>query len=269
VSSETPLDESRGNYYQFPLCILAMSNDRTETLLNIAAYCCGKLGSEIMERCGDVVNLKQNEVENYRDAFGELPPGFNWSDGECDESAVSFVVAASRLGYRIYSLPELMKRHAEAMAHVSAFESRHGRDASIRIHPDLFDEAGGDYRSNGLLTFPEFRLLCAILSFMPREEKLKWIAPTLLAPRMLGFKSEDVMLAECRGVQPRLLHRTHIGKLTESLEAKGAIRGRYTWNRQRTYYSTRLTSAELEQRVEAEKSARKIIPFPASSVKAA
>lgn len=264
MSTLSPLDNSRGYYHQFPLCILAMSADHSETLANIAAYSCGKLADEIAGRLSDVVNMEGELIEAYAETFGELPYGY---DPElASNTDVAIVAAASALGYEIPDLFELLDRLASVREFVMGFEKRHGKDALVRLHPERFNDAGGEEPK---LSPPEFRALCAILSFLRfGEEKLTWITPSLIAPRMLGYRSAKIMLADLQGVRPRLMQRPHLAVLTARLAEKGAIRGRCTIGTgkgSRTYYSAKLTTEELRQRIAAGFKATppNIVPLPA------
>lgn len=156
----------------------------------------------------------------------------------------------------IGSLTEFERIYKEAWEFAIAYRNDYGKDAVPQIHFDILRNVfRGTIKSN------MFRLLCGISAVISRTSTYKRVTNDRIYFAMKGFKSGDVMKAYTGGditdfvtnkdgnLRLNDKERRKIDRLIKTAHEKGLIKGVWTYNRREKYFSTRLTSLEIENAV--------------------
>src|SRR6516162_1735461 len=149
-------------YFQFPLCLLALSEDYKERLESIVSHCL----------------CEQARREN---------PKFPKA-----RRIASLDKAAEFLHVNIGRHQDTMDRGKEAASFVDQWECRNGKDPLVRIATTLFWEA----HDNTGLTYREFSILCAINSIIGSRPTPMRITEPRIRVRAAGFKSWKIAQSE-------------------------------------------------------------------------
>jgi hypothetical protein len=158
-------------YFQFPLCLLAFRNDYKDRLQHIVSYC-------VCEHAQRLSRIPANA------------PG----------STNLYETAAKFLHVNIAWLDATIQRWGAAKSFIYQWETRHGRDASVRIATSLLWEA----HNNTGLTYREFSILCAINSVIgSRRSTPRRITEPSIRVRAAGFKSWTVANRELPSEESR------------------------------------------------------------------
>jgi len=150
---------SRTGYFQFPLCLLAFRSDHKDRLQHIVSYCLCEHAQRLIRTSVDVI----------------------WHSALCE--------AGEFLHVDIGSYDATTERWKVAREFVRHWESRYGRDASLRISTSLLWEA----LNNTGLNYREFSILCAINSVIGNRRSVpRRITEPSIRVRAAGFKSWKV-----------------------------------------------------------------------------
>lgn len=160
--STSPVTGRGKGYFQFPLCLLALSEHYKERLQTIVSYCL------------------------FKEA-GRKNPRFPKS-----RAVASLDQAAIFFGFTIAWHEFVASKWEEANRFVRQWEARHGKDAFVRIGATLWSEA----HDNTGLTYREFSVLCAINSIIGNRSAPTRITEPRIRVRAAGFKSWNVVKSE-------------------------------------------------------------------------
>jgi hypothetical protein len=153
----------RTGYFQFPLCLLAFGSDYRKRLQHIVCYCLGQHARRTSRSPAD---------------FPERTPLFE---------------AGRFLHVNVPSYDAALERWDVARWLIRDWESRYGRDASVRISTSLLWEA----HNNTGLSYREFSVLCAINSVIGNRRSVpRRITEPSIRVRAAGFKSWRVATCE-------------------------------------------------------------------------
>ena len=153
----------RTGYFHFPLCLLAFPTDYKDRLQYIVSYCL----------CEHAQRLSRTSATAL------------WHTAICETGKFLHV--------NIGSYVTTTERWQVATEYVRDWESRYGKDATVRISTSLLWEA----RNNTGLTYREFSILCATNSVIGKRRSVprRITEPTIRA-RAGGFKSWKVANCE-------------------------------------------------------------------------
>jgi hypothetical protein len=225
-------------YAQLPLCALSFGSNVKQRLNAIIDYAVARAGSRLFSK------LSPNERDKFRFVqveAGNVPRGFDAKS----EYHVAALYGAHCLGVTYPDFRSLFENYKSLSSYVSQFESRHGRDAWVRIRMDWLFAA----RDGRGINYREFTVLCAIFSVIGRK---KWAIVTRLdiQRRALGYRNQDILMAELPnridGAQPLTLRQArdtiaqlHLNKFF----------ARCTVARRITYYSIRESDELLRKSI--------------------
>jgi hypothetical protein len=227
-------------YFQFPLCALAFPASNGERLNNAISYCCVERGKRLW-----------NKHVQYRELCRERPP--DWCRSTLKKDAhVQAVLGCESLKVSCLGLETMITQHSAFARFVKDWEQRHGTDAKVRIATHFVFEA----RDHKGISYVELAVLCAIFSKIGANKAPVRITRDEIWRRALGYKSEPVFRVEAGN---------HAFKLTKRLVRSTIDRlhnrkffARITFARRETYYSHRISSKALADRIFATKIQRSL-----------
>ena len=225
-------------YLQFPLCALSFGQTEKGRLNAILDYAVVEAGSKLFSKL--TIN-DRNRFLFIRNESGDLPSGF---DANC-ELHVAALYGARCLGVTYRDVRSLIESHDSLVSHVSKFESRHGRDPTVRIRTEwLFD-----VRDARGLTYREFSVLCAIFSVIGKKTMAK-VTQLRIRRRALGYRSLEILVAEMDN-RPDKARALTVRQAKDTIARLHCNRffSRCTVARRFTFYSIRLSDEELRKKL--------------------
>ena len=229
----------RRRYFQFPLCALQSIHHIPSRLSFIVSYCCVEVGRHLYQRSAQG-DQPRKQLENWRLSH------LDWNDKHA--VAIAYAEAGKRyLGVLIMENEEIILQHSYVASFVDNFERKYGTDARLRIVRDwLLEALNGDG-----MAYDEFAVLVAIYSKIGQKRGPVRISQDEIWRRAHGFKSAAVAHAENLGptVSPT---RRRVRTIIERISLRRFF-ARVTFGRRHTYYSNRMTSAQLSDAVFAMK----------------
>jgi len=227
----------RATYFQVPLCAFAFGKSDKERLNAIISYGLVEAGTTRWSKL----------TEDQRDALART-----WTKGTrpADDFRLGsprhvFVACSAEvIGVRLGSVARVLGEHDELLAFRNSFESRHGRDPSVRLKAGLVWEA----RDGTGITPRELAVLAAIYSVIGNKQRPVLITQERIRRRALGYKTATVRDLELPsrkdGAQP--LTDWRLRSLLDHLQIRKLF-VRATYGRRLTYYSHRMTEAALRK----------------------
>lgn len=223
-------------YFQFPLCALSFGETAHKRLDSTISYAVIEAGSRLFRKLS--ASQQSDFLTRLKQTEG-FPAGFKL-DIWLHQAAL---YAADLIGINFGSFTATIERHRNVQRHVQEFESRHGRDARVRIKKRwLFDARDG----HGL-TYREFSVLCAIYSAIG-DKQLAIVTRDRIRRCALGYRTAAIMAAELprRTDQAPPLTERQLRDTIGQLH-RHKFFARCTVARRITYYSNRLDHEALRR----------------------
>jgi hypothetical protein len=170
------------NYFQFPLCLLTYGKHERERMSAIIDY--------------SIVNYSKKKL------------------GSTKRDAIDTAAEVLCVNYQNTPLSHIVEQWKEVSEFVERFESRHGKDARVRIASSLLWDS---YK--GGLAYREFSVLCALNSILGKTTSPKRVTQPSLRVRAAGYKSWNVAIAEA--ATERLLSEDQIKRTLNRLDRRG------------------------------------------------
>src|SRR5690554_1807305 len=171
-------------YFQFPLCVLSMSDDRVKLLNDIMGYCIVEKAKEYEYEVFDL----GNEGYSYDDLDNiEYDPD--------NEQHMKILKAAKFFGVKVHNVPAQIEQHMRVDLFISNFVFKYGRDSYTAINVSLAFEC----RDKGF-SFELLKILCAVYAIMGKPKKndkykskrFKQITLDRIRYAMHGFRSKSL-----------------------------------------------------------------------------
>jgi hypothetical protein len=223
-------------YFQFSLCALHFGTSVPERLDHIISFCCVQQG---IRRWATLSDEERRRFRSVTESPFLFIPGINVEL----QAEVQAALGAEKLILKIQSLPSMLDQHSKLHSFISSFETRHGRDAQVRIVTDWVFEA----RLGKGISFIELAVLSAIYSKIGAKRGAVLIRRDEIWRRAHGCKSKAVFATLSKSL-PFPLGESQVRSAVERLHTRGFF-SRVTFGRRYTYYSHRLTASELEESV--------------------
>ena len=225
------------HYIQFPLCALAYGAEMRPRLEALIGYGCVGAGHVLLNRLtGDVRALKIAELSR----LPKLPTGTNLKKAD----HVAALLGEHQIKIQIHDLPTLVKRWDDLRTFRYSYEVSHGRDVEVRVEKKLVFET----RDNQGMSYREFSVLAALYSSIGAKGYPVRVTRDRIQCRQLGYKSPAIMATELPkrtdGAKPLSLHQIN-HTLNALHERRFFARARA--NERQTFYSHRMSQAQLEQ----------------------
>jgi hypothetical protein len=221
-------------YFQFPLCALSFDETAHKRLDSIISYAVIEAGTRLFAKLSAA---QQSDFLARTKLNGGFPEGF--------KSILGFhqaaLYGAEIIGINFGCFTACIERHRNLQRHVHEFESRHGRDAKVRIKKSwVFDARDG----HGL-TYREFSVLCAIYSAIGDKQQAI-VTRDRIRRCALGYRTAAIMAAELprRTDQAQPLTERQLRDTIGQLH-RNKFFARCTVARRITYYSNRLDHEAL------------------------
>jgi hypothetical protein len=203
---------------------------------HIISYACYEHGMQRWRKCSS------EERRVYRSAKESPVAGNRWINLKND-SHLSAAMGANHLGLTIGNACELLQEHRRFAEFISSFEREYGRDAQVRIVTDWVFEA----RNGKGVSYIELATLVAIYSKIGAKKGAVRITRDEIWRRAHGCKSK-IVFAQVFQTRPFRFTKWQIRAAIDRLHARKFF-ARVTYARRQTFYSHRLTSAQLEASV--------------------
>lgn len=154
----------------------------------------------------------------------------------------------------IRTISEFKEIYLECQRTIIEYEGKYEKDSMPQISIDILKSAFG-----GSISQPKFRLICAISAILSRGHSYIQITSERLFYSMCGYKSYDIWCEETGGDvsvfehtdndRPQLIakERKKIERLVKDSHEDGLIKGVWTYKRRQKFYSTRMTTNEIEE----------------------
>jgi predicted transcriptional regulator len=222
-------------YFQFPICALRLS-PFPECLNDIIFFCCVERGKSIWRE------LPEAERNLY---LSGLKSPFKSEVGVVfgNKAHIQAALGARFLEVTGGNVAGTCRRHEFLSRFVCDFEGKHGRDARVRIISTWVFDA----RDRHGLSFLELAVLVAIYSKIGRKRSAVLITRDEIWRRAHGCKSKAVFAALTDAL-PFHWTKGRVRATIHRLFARNCF-SRVTYGRRHTYYSNRLSQAELEESV--------------------
>lgn len=216
---------SEEKYLSFPICLLAMKADDSETLLNrILSYC-------IVEAAAPIYNemtLEDLQQEEITEGVG----------GRELQAAIGCRV----LNVTKAALSRNVREHNVCLQHLNTWRNRNGNDPVVRIKLALLF----DCRDGAKISMREFRTLAAIYSVIGRKEHAG-IGLAMIYARAHGCKTPAIMQQEA--ITPILTIKQARLTVQRLHELGWFARVTPDPHGRKTFYSHRLTGDQLRDRL--------------------
>lgn len=225
-------------YFQFPLCALSYGKSADERLNAIISFGGVSAGAKLWRKLS--AEQQRSKLAEWK-ARPTRPARMNWSN----QTHLAALCGADAIGLIYYDANSTSERHDQLRNHAAAFESRHGRDALVRIKQKWMFNA----RDHHGLTYREFSVLCAIYSAIGDKE-LAIIRRERIRHCALGYRAAAIMEAELtlRSDGARPLTERQLRDTIERLH-RNKFFARCTVARRITYYSIRLDGEAFRKKV--------------------
>ena len=224
------------HYFQFPLCLLSFGPDIMKRLDALMSFCCVEIG----------VKRWQTFSPNQRLTHRSFHPPQHVCECKIDlakDEELQVVAGCEYLNLACQNVKGVLAHYAGLKSFVEDFERKHGIDARVRICTDWILEV----RYNKGLLYPELAVLAGIYSKIGASKSPVLITREEIWWRAHGFKSERVFKAEMKRRRPILTQR-QVRSIIERLHGRNFF-ARTTYGRRQTYYSHRMSSTALAERV--------------------
>jgi len=224
------------HYFQFPLCSLSFGRDIKERLDALISFCCVEMG----------VKRWQTFSADQRVSRRSFLPPPHVCQGTIDlakDEEVQLVVGCEYLNVVCHNVRGMLASYARLRPFVEDFERKHGTDARVRIRLDWIFEV----RDNKGMPYPYLAVLAAIYSKIGDSEGPVLITRKEIWWRAHGFKSGRVFRVEMGRRKPLLTPR-QVRTIIERLHEQNFF-ARVTYGSRQTYYSNRLSNAQLAEAV--------------------
>jgi len=224
------------HYFHFPLCLLSFGRDINERLNGIISLGCVELGIKQWQQFSPA-------QQNFRRSFPP-PPSFCTCKidlGKDDE--LQLIAGCEYLNLVCLNAKGMLADYTRVTRFIKDFERKHGTDVRVRIRKDWVFEV----RDNKGMSYPELAVLAAIYSKIGASRRPVLVTRDEIWKRAHGFKSDRVFRAEMNGRRPFLTPlqvRSNIERLHDR-----KFFARATYGRRQTYYSHRMSSTALAERV--------------------
>lgn len=219
---------------EFPLCCLSYPGNERKKIDLIISYC-------ICERSKKIKFNINNRIDELLEK-GKQPYGFSKKSME----HCRILLAAHELGILLGSISHTKDSHMDLLNHISKYEMKHGKDAYCRIGKNLCFEA-----RDGQFPFRQFAIICAIQSILGKTKKYKRITKDRIRYAMWGYKTKAIASNENISSEILLSDR-QLGTAIEILHSKKFF-SKFTYANRQTFFSTRLSDAELYEAVKNSK----------------
>lgn len=163
------------------------------------------------------------------------------------ELQLQALLGCEHLGVTIRDVSPLVAEHTVLRSFVDDFESRHGRDAQVRIVTRWAWKAS----TGSEIPYIEFATLAAIYSKIGAAKAPVRVTRDEIRRRAHGFKSGIVFMLEMRNRESWISKR-QIRSAIERLRDRKCF-ARMTYARRETYYSHRMTGSQLAEGIFARK----------------
>lgn len=218
----------------FPLALLAGGSSHEERGQWIIAWACNSRGLGKSSSIED----KESHLSSYLD--DDLFTQIDFSREE--EVAWGF---GCLLGWKCRNIRLHLAFLRKAKVFVETMESfAKTRSPLIRVHPEFADEAFGwtNPPKQGM-SYREFSVLCAVLSFLGRDEA-KIVRRRAIVPRALGFWNKASIDTPNLAMKDSMLTEAQLRWTLDKLEERRLIT-RIQADRRNTWFSRSLTHKEL------------------------
>jgi len=214
-------------FFQFPLCLLTISNDKEEIINSIISYC-------IVEKA---LSYKYDVLDISDFGFDEDTIQDELYDYDFDEPFHNKILkAADFFSIKLGSIKRNINTHEKLRKFISDFQFKSGKDSFAAIGKEL----AFDCRDKGF-NFEHFKILCAINSIIGKKKKFVRITYNRIRYAMYGYRSKTIFGKV--GPNITLLSDKQLKNRIEFLNAKKFF-SKFTYARRQIYYSTRITSDE-------------------------
>jgi hypothetical protein len=223
-------------YFQFPLIGLAYGKNFIERLDTLISYSLVRVGRSVWNELDEEAQEQRiSEFDNKR----TRPADFRKRKKD-----YPILLGAQIVGAALWSIARTVENHDAFESFRRAFEAGFGCDAEVRIRTDLMFEA-----RNGRFKYVHFAVLAAAYSVLGTK-KFAPITRSMIQRRAAGYKSikvsEGMRANREDGATP--LTTKQIRTALDTLEKKGFL-VRVNPNRRMTYFSSRLSRAQLAEEV--------------------
>ncbi len=224
-------------FFQFPLCLLSMSNNKGEVINSIMSYC---IVEKAISYAYDVLDISEF-------GFDEDTIQDKLYDYDSDEPLHNKILkSADFFSVKLGSIRSNIKTHEKVSRYISNFVLKNGKDSYAAIGREL----AFDCRDKGF-GFEHFKILCAINSVIGKKKKFVRITYDRVKYAMHGYRSKAIYEKEKPNI--KLLTDKQLKNRIEFLNAKKFF-SKFTYARRQVYYSTRINSnEELIEAVKASK----------------
>jgi hypothetical protein len=238
MSNQTP-SRHGGPYFQVPLCAFAFGKSDKERLDAIICFGVIEAGRK---RWKHLAEPQRQELLNALIRTGKIPDDFR----RRSTPHVIALFGADALHVRLGSVHSTLSQHDGLLEFQHSFERQHGKDPLVRLKAKLVFEA----RDRTGVTSGELAILAAIFSVVGKKKYPVLITQDRIRRRALGYKTEAVFEAEFSQRQDGVMPLTdwQLRSLIERLHTRKFF-ARATYGRRLTYYSHRMTDAQLRKAV--------------------
>jgi hypothetical protein len=223
-------------YFHFPLCLLSFGRDVKERLNGIISLGCVELGIKQWQQFSPA-------QQHFRRS---CPPPKTFCTCEIDlrkDEELQLIAGCEYLDIACHNVKGMLASYAGVTRFIKDFERKQGTDARVRVRKDWVFEV----RDNKGMSYPEFAVLAGIYSKIGATTRPVRITREDIWKRAHGFKSDRVFRAEMNGRPPFLTER-QVRSIIERLHQRKFF-ARTTYGRRQTYYSHRMSSTALGERV--------------------
>lgn len=226
---------SDGNFFTFPLSVLAMPLDHKEIMQHAVDLALARAGEG-----GNAKSIDGNRIRAYVAEHKTRGYDRRW---ELHDQLIRGAIVCN---VDIHSMTASVNRFQAATSFVQQHEGQHGTSPLVFISGQLFwgchDRDDPPWR--------EFSVLCGINSIIGFKRFPVLIRRGLIVARQLGFKSGAVMAAELAKPDNtrKPLSTRELRTLLDTLEEKGLI-ARCQASRRNVYFQTLVPPGELRDAV--------------------
>lgn len=204
-------------FFSFPLCLLAISENKKEVLQSILTYCLDEY-----KRRNKFSGFLSNNFKN------------DFTQRQLEQIINNVQQISSEIGLRFDYDFNFIKTLKKVIEFINDFERKFGKNPYCKIGKDLFQDT-----LYGNLDFISFSVYTSISSILGTKKTAVRITKKRIKIRMRGFKDEKSFLVS--GCNSKLISDKHLNRITDLMEFKKLL-SKFTYQRRQTFYSIEIKS---------------------------
>lgn len=227
-------------YFQFPLCCLAYGPDHVKRLQTVVDWC-------IVHVAKEMKSIQAMTLAELQEHFKTINP--DSLPGDMKKSCRDhLLIAAARRTLHISggSIGNTLRASGAISEFVRKMETQHGRFPFVRMRADFIWDT-----IHGKMQYRDFAVLAGVYSVIGEKEFPVRITRQRITAAAMGYKSYAMLtpvILSAREDKAQPLTEKQLRRTLDTLEVRSLF-ARVQASKRRVYFSHRMTSAEMSEKI--------------------